>query len=87
VARGLGRPGIGGIEAVGRRHQPPGAAAGARLGDRARRRRRGRPAARWRLIGELVTSGRVLAPPHFVEPFGRLVSEAPAGGVGWLPLA
>jgi hypothetical protein len=25
--------------------------------------------------------------PHFAEPFGRLVSEAPAGGVGWLPLA
>jgi hypothetical protein len=34
-----------------------------------------------------VDSGRVLAPPHFAEPFGRLVSEAPAGGVGWLPLA
>jgi hypothetical protein len=41
---------------------------------------------RRRLIGELVGSGRVLAPPHFDEPFGRLVSEAPAGGVGWLPL-
>jgi hypothetical protein len=78
---------IGGIEAVGRRHQPPGAAAGAGLATgpdddvevvlRARRR----------LIGELVDSGRVLAPPHFDEPFGRLVSEAPAGGVGWLPLA
>jgi hypothetical protein len=35
--------------------------------------------ARRRLIGELVDSGRVLAPPHFAEPFGRLVSEAPAG--------
>lgn len=43
--------------------------------------------ARRRLIGELVDSGRVLAPPHFDERFGRLVSEAPAGGVGWLPLA
>ena len=43
--------------------------------------------ARRRLIGELVDSGRVLAPPHFDEPLGRLVSEAPAGGVGWLPLA
>jgi hypothetical protein len=38
------------------------------------------------LIGELVDSGRVLAPPRFAEPFGRLVSEGPAG-VGWLPLA
>ena len=43
--------------------------------------------ARWRLLGELVDSGRVLAPPYFAEPFGRLVSERPGGGIGWLPLA
>ena len=43
--------------------------------------------ARRRLIGELVDSGRVLAPPHFAEPFGRLVSEGPSGGIAWLPMA
>jgi hypothetical protein len=43
--------------------------------------------ARRRLLGELVDSGRVLAPPHFAEPFGRLVSDGPGGGIGWLPMA
>jgi hypothetical protein len=34
-----------------------------------------------------VDSGRVLAPPHVAEPFGRLVSEGPGGGIGWLAMA
>jgi len=45
------------------------------------------PCGRRRLLGELVDSGRVLAPPHFAEPFGRLVSEGPSGGIAWLPMA
>lgn len=42
-------------------------------------------AVRRRLIAELVASGRPLAPPHFAEPFGRLVAD-PAGGARWVPL-
>jgi glyoxylase-like metal-dependent hydrolase (beta-lactamase superfamily II) len=38
------------------------------------------------LLAELVDSGRVLAPAHFAEPFGRLVSDGPAGGVSWVPV-
>jgi hypothetical protein len=37
------------------------------------------------LIAELVDSGRPFAPPHFSEPFGRLVSEG--GRISWVPLA
>jgi hypothetical protein len=40
---------------------------------------------RRRLIAELVASSRPLAPPHFAEPFGRLVAD-PAGGARWVPL-
>jgi hypothetical protein len=43
--------------------------------------------ARWLLLGELVDSGRVLAPPYFAEPFGCLGSEGPGGGISWLPMA
>ena len=42
--------------------------------------------ARRTLIAELVDSGRVLAPAHFAEPFGRLVSDRPAGPVRWVPV-
>jgi glyoxylase-like metal-dependent hydrolase (beta-lactamase superfamily II) len=42
-------------------------------------------AMRRRLIAELVASSRPLAPPHFAEPFGRLVAD-PAGGARWVPL-
>lgn len=38
------------------------------------------------LIDELVDSDRVLAPSHFAEPFGRVVSDGPAGGITWVPL-
>jgi hypothetical protein len=38
------------------------------------------------LIAELVDSGRVLAPAHFAEPFGRVVSDGPAGGIRWVPV-
>jgi glyoxylase-like metal-dependent hydrolase (beta-lactamase superfamily II) len=41
---------------------------------------------RRRLIAELVDSDRVLAPAHFAEPFGRLVSDRP-GRNSWLPIA
>jgi glyoxylase-like metal-dependent hydrolase (beta-lactamase superfamily II) len=40
---------------------------------------------RRRLLAELVDSDRVLAPSHFAEPFGRVVSDGPAGGVSWVP--
>lgn len=42
--------------------------------------------ARRMLLGELVDSDRVLAPSHFAEPFGRVVSDGPAGGVSWVPI-
>jgi glyoxylase-like metal-dependent hydrolase (beta-lactamase superfamily II) len=42
--------------------------------------------ARRRLIAELVDSDRLLAPAHFAEPFGRLVSDGPAGGISWQPI-
>jgi glyoxylase-like metal-dependent hydrolase (beta-lactamase superfamily II) len=42
--------------------------------------------ARRMLLGELVDSDRVLAPAHFAEPFGRVVSDGPAGGVSWVPI-
>jgi hypothetical protein len=42
---------------------------------------------RRRLIAELVDSDRVLAPAHFAEHFGRLVSDGPAGRISWLPIA
>jgi glyoxylase-like metal-dependent hydrolase (beta-lactamase superfamily II) len=38
------------------------------------------------LLAELVDSDRVLAPAHFAEPFGRVVSDRPAGGVSWVPI-
>jgi glyoxylase-like metal-dependent hydrolase (beta-lactamase superfamily II) len=38
------------------------------------------------LLGELVDSDRVLAPTHFAEPFGRVVSDGPAGTVSWVPI-
>jgi glyoxylase-like metal-dependent hydrolase (beta-lactamase superfamily II) len=41
---------------------------------------------RRRLIAELVDTDRVLAPSHFAEPFGRVVSDGPAGRIRWLPL-
>jgi glyoxylase-like metal-dependent hydrolase (beta-lactamase superfamily II) len=42
--------------------------------------------ARRMLLAELVDSDRVLAPSHFAEPFGRVVSDGPAGGVSWVPI-
>ena len=42
--------------------------------------------ARRGLIAELVDSDRLLAPAHFAEPFGRLVSDGPAGQVSWQPI-
>ena len=39
------------------------------------------------LLAELVDSGRVLAPTHFAEPFGRVVSDSPAGHIRWVPVA
>ena len=41
---------------------------------------------RRRLIAELVDSDQVLAPAHFAEPFGRLVSDGPTGRISWLPI-
>ena len=41
---------------------------------------------RRRLIAELVDTDRVLAPAHFAEPFGRVVSDGPAGRISWLPI-
>ena len=38
------------------------------------------------LLGDLVDSDRVLAPAHFAEPFGRLVSDGPAGAISWVPV-
>ena len=29
---------------------------------------------------------RLLAPAHFAEPFGRLVSDGPAGQISWQPV-
>jgi glyoxylase-like metal-dependent hydrolase (beta-lactamase superfamily II) len=42
--------------------------------------------ARRKLLAELVDSDGMLAPAHFAEPFGRLVSDGPAGGVSWVPI-
>jgi glyoxylase-like metal-dependent hydrolase (beta-lactamase superfamily II) len=42
--------------------------------------------ARRGLIAELVDSDRLLAPAHFAEPFGRLVSDGPAGQISWQPI-
>ena len=42
--------------------------------------------ARRGLIAELVDSDRLLAPAHFAEPFGRLVSDGPAGRISWQPI-
>jgi glyoxylase-like metal-dependent hydrolase (beta-lactamase superfamily II) len=42
--------------------------------------------ARRTLIGELVDSDTLLAPPHFAEPFGRVVSDGPAGPIRWVPI-
>ena len=42
--------------------------------------------ARRGLIAELVDSDRLLAPAHFAEPFGRLVSDGPAGQISWQPV-
>jgi glyoxylase-like metal-dependent hydrolase (beta-lactamase superfamily II) len=38
------------------------------------------------LLAETVDSGRVLAPAHFAEPFGRLVSQHRVGRISWVPL-
>jgi glyoxylase-like metal-dependent hydrolase (beta-lactamase superfamily II) len=38
------------------------------------------------LLAELVDSDRVLAPSHFAEPFGRVVSDGPAGAISWVPV-
>jgi hypothetical protein len=35
---------------------------------------------------EVVDSDRVLAPSHFAEPFGRVVSERPTGAIRWVPI-
>ena len=43
--------------------------------------------ARRGLIAELVDSDRLLAPAHFAEPFGRLVSDGPAGQISWRPIS
>jgi glyoxylase-like metal-dependent hydrolase (beta-lactamase superfamily II) len=40
---------------------------------------------RRRLLAELLDTDRLLAPAHFAEPFGRLVSERPAGRISWVP--
>ena len=64
------------------RDQPPGAAAVAGAGDRARRGRGGRPEGRSHTAAELSGTDRVLAPAHFAEPFGRLVSEGPTVSSG-----
>jgi glyoxylase-like metal-dependent hydrolase (beta-lactamase superfamily II) len=42
--------------------------------------------ARRGLIAELVDSDRLLAPAHFAEPFGRLVSDGTAGRISWQPI-
>ncbi len=39
------------------------------------------------LIGELLDSDCMMAPAHFAEPFGRVVSDGPSGRVAWIPLA
>jgi glyoxylase-like metal-dependent hydrolase (beta-lactamase superfamily II) len=36
------------------------------------------------LIDELSNTDRVLAPTHFAEPFGRVVSDGPAGRIRWV---
>ena len=38
------------------------------------------------LIDELLGTDVVVAPPHFGEPFGRVVSDGPVGRIGWMPL-
>ena len=38
------------------------------------------------LLAELLDTDRVLAPSHFAEPFGRVVSDRPAGAIRWVPV-
>jgi hypothetical protein len=38
------------------------------------------------LLAELVDTDRVLAPSHFAEPFGGVVSDGPAGAIRWVPI-
>jgi len=40
---------------------------------------------RRRLIDELLDSDRVMAPAHFAEPVGRVVSDARVGRITWVP--
>jgi glyoxylase-like metal-dependent hydrolase (beta-lactamase superfamily II) len=42
--------------------------------------------ARRMLIADLVDSGSVLAPAHFAEPFGHLVSGGRSGPIEWVPM-
>jgi glyoxylase-like metal-dependent hydrolase (beta-lactamase superfamily II) len=43
-------------------------------------------AARRILIDELLDTNRVLAPTHFAEPFGHVVSDGTVGRISWVPL-
>jgi glyoxylase-like metal-dependent hydrolase (beta-lactamase superfamily II) len=42
--------------------------------------------ARSALVRELIDTDRILAPTHFAQPFGRIVSRGQDGGRRWLPL-